>query len=98
MTGRPHLVPLERLPDGACTRWKAPPLRGAHPSETVTASDSTPLNLSFDARWRRGGMHCRNRSPRSYGFAPESVLRALPPCLTLAPPTVTLSLNEPSAA
>src|SRR5713101_7176884 len=25
---------LERLPGGACTHWKAPPLHGAHPSRT----------------------------------------------------------------
>jgi len=25
---------LERLPDGICTHWKAPPLHGAHPKRT----------------------------------------------------------------
>ncbi|WP_271618165.1 hypothetical protein, partial [Bradyrhizobium sp. CCBAU 51745] len=25
---------LERLPGGACTHWKAPPLHGAHPERT----------------------------------------------------------------
>ena len=25
---------LERLPGGACTHWKAPPLHGAHPGRT----------------------------------------------------------------
>jgi site-specific DNA recombinase len=28
---------LERLPGGACTHWKAPPLRGAHPKRTSVA-------------------------------------------------------------
>ena len=26
---------LERLPDGICTHWKAPPLHGAHPQRTL---------------------------------------------------------------
>src|SRR5712672_3234912 len=26
---------LERLPDGICTHWKAPPLHGAHPPRTL---------------------------------------------------------------
>src|SRR6478735_11713844 len=26
---------LERLPGGACTHWKAPPLHGAHPERTL---------------------------------------------------------------
>src|SRR5712671_3499929 len=28
---------LERLPDGICTHWKAPPLHGAHPERTFDA-------------------------------------------------------------
>ena len=30
---------LERLPGGACTHWKAPPLHGAHPEEPVPLAD-----------------------------------------------------------
>src|SRR5882724_4362424 len=30
---------LERLPGGACTHWKAPPLHGAHPVRTLGESD-----------------------------------------------------------
>ena len=33
---------LERLPGGACTRWKAPPLHGAHPSATFGTRGSSP--------------------------------------------------------
>ncbi len=33
---------LERLPGGACTRWKAPPLHGAHPCATLVAPNSPP--------------------------------------------------------
>jgi hypothetical protein len=29
---------LERLPGGACTHWKAPPLHGAHPTRTLGRS------------------------------------------------------------
>src|ERR1700731_3227786 len=48
---------LERLPGGACTHWKAPPLHGAHPKRTsvpfgenfsrkgLVPCQSTPLNL-----------------------------------------------------
>jgi hypothetical protein len=32
---------LERLPGGACARWKAPPFHGAHPSATFTAPNSS---------------------------------------------------------
>lgn len=35
---------LERLPGGACTRWKAPPFHGAHPSATPALSNAFPAS------------------------------------------------------
>ena len=35
---------LERLPGGACTRWKAPPFHGAHPTATFATSSSSHLS------------------------------------------------------
>src|ERR1700726_4108468 len=32
--------PLERLPGGSCTHWKAPPLHGAHPKLTSQSATS----------------------------------------------------------
>src|SRR6266404_7275274 len=34
---------LERLPGGACTPWKAPPLHGAHPKQTLPPDGSRTL-------------------------------------------------------
>jgi len=31
---------LDRLPDGICTHWKAPPLHGAHPNRTLAAKST----------------------------------------------------------
>src|SRR5712664_3661797 len=54
---------LERLPDGICTHWKAPPLHGAHPTRTlpparVASRDQGELGL-FRRRRGRMGPRCR---------------------------------------
>ncbi len=38
----PGCFRLKRLPGGACTRWKAPPFHGAHPSATSALLISLP--------------------------------------------------------
>jgi transposase len=35
---------MKRLPGGACTHWKAPPLRGAHPEPSFLPPYSPDLN------------------------------------------------------
>src|SRR6266478_5818422 len=41
---------LERLPGGACTHWKAPPLRGAHPKRTSRLATDARDILSLICR------------------------------------------------
>src|SRR5260370_41121599 len=38
---------LERLPGGACTHWKAPPLHGAHPNRTLERPSNANRELAF---------------------------------------------------
>jgi phage terminase large subunit GpA-like protein len=39
---------LERLPGGACTHWKAPPLHGAHPERTLGPTGLRPRRWVYN--------------------------------------------------